>query len=60
MDEDFIKGRAEHIRELATKADPFIQKRLLALAETYERRLRPPPLTAARGTGVHSRLQAKR
>ena len=27
------------IRELADKADPYIRTRLLALAETYERRL---------------------
>ncbi|MBR1174152.1 hypothetical protein JQ617_09315 [Bradyrhizobium sp. KB893862 SZCCT0404] len=60
MDEDFIRGRAEHIRELATKADPFIQKRLLDLADSYERRLRPPPHTAPRATGVYSQLQAQR
>lgn len=60
MDEDFIRGRAEHIRELATKADPFIQKRLLELADSYERRLRPPLHTAARGPGVHAQPQAKR
>jgi hypothetical protein len=29
MDDDFYKERARHIRELAEKADPFIQKRLL-------------------------------
>lgn len=41
MDEDFIRGRAQDIRELAAKADPFTQKRLLDLADTYERRLHP-------------------
>jgi len=60
MDEDFIRGRAEHIRELATKADPFIQKRLLDLADSYERSLRSPPHTAARGPGIHAQAQARR
>ncbi|GGI29305.1 hypothetical protein [Bradyrhizobium guangdongense] len=54
MDEDFIRGRAEHIRELATKADPFTRKRLLELADSYERRLRPPPYAP---TGPGARLQ---
>jgi hypothetical protein len=43
MDEQFIKGRILHIRELATKADPFIKRRLVALADKYERAL---PLTS--------------
>ena len=43
MDEQFIKGRILHIRELATKADPFIRRRLVALADKYERAL---PLTS--------------
>ncbi|MGX4770668.1 hypothetical protein ACWAUC_12830 [Bradyrhizobium guangdongense] len=50
MDEDFIKGRAEHIRELATKADPFTKKRLIELADSYERRLRSPPYASERPT----------
>ena len=47
MDEDFIRGRAEHIRELATKADPFTKKRLLDLADTYDRRPYPTRRTSA-------------
>lgn len=46
MDEQFIKGRAVDIRELAGKADPFTRQRLLALASRYERGLpvaRPLP-----------------
>ncbi|QAU45981.1 hypothetical protein [Bradyrhizobium guangzhouense] len=60
MDDDFIRGRARDIRELATKADPFTQKRLLDLADTYERRLRPAPHATARPAGRHSQPQMKR
>ncbi|MDA9441588.1 hypothetical protein XH98_21365 [Bradyrhizobium sp. CCBAU 51745] len=60
MDEDFIKGRAQDIRELATKADPFTRKRLLDLADTYERRLHPAPHAAPRLAGGHSQPQMKR
>jgi hypothetical protein len=60
MDDDFIKTRAEHIRELATKADPFTKKRLLDLASAYERRLRPAPSSAVRVPGEHLQPQAKR
>ena len=59
MDEDFIRGRAQDIRDLATKVDPFTRKRLLELAATYERRLNPAP-HSARGAGGHSQTQAKR
>jgi hypothetical protein len=43
MDDDFYKERARHIRELAEKADPFIQKRLLDLARNYDAMIRRPP-----------------
>ena len=60
MDEDFIKGRAQDIRELAAKADPFTRKRLIDLADTYERRLRLTPHAATRLAGAHSQPQVKR
>ena len=60
MDDDFIRGRARDIRELAAKADPFTQKRLLDLADTYERRLHPAPHAAARLRGGHLQPQMKR
>jgi hypothetical protein len=41
-EEEFIKGRVERIRELAANADPFIKRRLLDLANSYERRLNQP------------------
>ncbi|MFK4506072.1 hypothetical protein LPJ38_31665 [Bradyrhizobium daqingense] len=59
MDDDFIKTRAEHIRELAAKADPFTKKRLLDLASAYERRLRPATSPAARAPGAHVQPRAK-
>jgi hypothetical protein len=39
MDKDFCRQQAKLIRSLADKADPFIRRRLLHLAEHYERRL---------------------
>ena len=53
MEDEFLKGRAAHIREMAASADPFIRKRLLDLAKTYEgdgsklRRLTPLSITPA-------------
>lgn len=39
MDEQFIRGRVVEVRALADKADPFTRRRLLALANRYERDL---------------------
>jgi hypothetical protein len=33
MDDEFFKQQARQVRELAGKADPFIKKRLLDLAD---------------------------
>ena len=38
-DAKFLQEQLTLIRELADQADPHIRKRLLALAEQYERRL---------------------
>ncbi|WP_164936091.1 MULTISPECIES: hypothetical protein [Bradyrhizobium] len=38
-DAKFLREQLTLIRELADQADPHIRKRLLALAEKYERRL---------------------
>jgi len=43
MDSEFLKQRAAHCRFLAEKADPFIKRRLLDLATSYDARLDPPP-----------------
>ena len=48
MDEAFMKERALHIRNLAEKADPFIKRRLLDLAASYERRLGRPSQATVR------------
>jgi len=42
-EDEFLKSHVLHIRELASKADPFIKHRLLNLASNYERRLSNPP-----------------
>lgn len=59
MDDDFIAERARDIRELATKADAFTRRRLLDLAERYERRLRGAPPVPVRATAGYA-AQAKR
>ena len=48
MDEAFMKERALHIRNLAEKSDPFIKRRLLDLAASYERRLGRPSQATVR------------
>jgi hypothetical protein len=48
MNEDFYKQRAQEVRDLAAKADPFIKQRLLDLAERYDgRKTRITPLPSA-------------
>jgi hypothetical protein len=48
LEEQFRKQRASLLRDMASQADPFIQRRLLDLAKRYEgpeRRGRVTPLT---------------
>ncbi|HMM87590.1 hypothetical protein [Bradyrhizobium sp.] len=49
MDERFYRDRARVLRELATEADPFIRKRLLRLASSYD------DMTAGQKTGGQER-----
>ena len=39
MDPSFCREQAKLVRSLAEQADPFIKRRLLQLAEHYERRV---------------------
>jgi hypothetical protein len=39
MEEEFLKARVRLIRDLADKADPFIKRRLMDLANNYDARL---------------------
>jgi hypothetical protein len=41
-EDDFLRERMKRLQEAAANADPFVKKRLLRLAENYERRLVPP------------------
>ena len=41
MNDEFLKQRAVTVRAMAEKADPFIKKRLLDLADRYEQVQRP-------------------
>jgi hypothetical protein len=36
MDDQYFKAQAARVRQIASLADPFTKKRLLALAERYE------------------------
>jgi hypothetical protein len=42
MDDEFLKQRAQFIRDLADKADPFIKRRLMDLARNYDARIARP------------------
>jgi hypothetical protein len=39
MDDEFCRERARTVRSVAEKADLFIKRRLLQLAQNYERRI---------------------
>jgi hypothetical protein len=41
-EEEFLKQRVRLIRNLAAKADPFIKRRLMDLANNYEARIVRP------------------
>jgi hypothetical protein len=45
MDDAFYRDRAQHIRQLANEADPFIKKRLLRLASNYDAMTTRPRVT---------------
>lgn len=47
MSEDFYKQRAQEVRDIAAKADPFIKQRLLDLADRYGGQRRTTPLPSA-------------
>jgi hypothetical protein len=50
LDDEFNKRQANLLRDLASRADPFIKKRLLDLAQRYEKRPRTPlPLPSIAG-----------
>jgi hypothetical protein len=42
MNEEFLRERAKMVRDLADKADPHTKRRLLDLADRYEKKPRPP------------------
>ncbi|MFK4534226.1 hypothetical protein ABIA00_002409 [Bradyrhizobium ottawaense] len=52
LDDEFNKQRASLVRDLASRADPFIKRRLLDLASRYEKkpvRTKPLPLVSLDG-----------
>lgn len=36
LEQEFYRAMAHRVRELAGRADPFVRRRLLALAQRYE------------------------
>lgn len=57
MTEEFRKQHAMTVRAIAEKADPFSKKRLLDLADHYDRKARGPtalPSTTAGQPGSRS------
>ena len=50
MDGEFLRKRAGQVRELAEKADPFTKRRLIILADDYEKRLKKPSESAPSST----------
>ena len=62
MDSKFLEQRAAHCRFLAEKADPFIKRRLLDLAVSYDAKLDRPPekrTFGIPGTLLEAQLQNK-
>ena len=59
MDSSFLKEQADRCRNLAEKADPFIKRRLLDLAEKYDDRLGRPS-RAVRTLGIPGSLMEAR
>ena len=64
MDSEFIKQRAAHCRFLAEQADPFIKRRLLDLAVSYDAKLdlalRPPRTFGIPGSLLEALLPSHR
>jgi hypothetical protein len=60
LDKEFFKGHALRIRKLAEGADPFIKKRLLQLARTYEQPTREPSRASTDLLGLDVKMTAER
>jgi hypothetical protein len=48
MNDEFLRERAQAVRLIADRADPFTRKRLLDLADRYESNLARPPRATSR------------
>jgi hypothetical protein len=61
MDSSFLREQADRCRSLAERADPFIKRRLLDLAERYDARSelpsRKPRTFGIPGSLLEARLQ---
>ena len=57
MDKEFCRKQAKLVRSLANEADPFIKRRLLQLAEHYERRLSIPEAGAPEAREMEKKIE---
>jgi hypothetical protein len=64
MNDEYFTEQASRVRSMAETADPFTKKRLLALAETYDAKLRRPsrasrqlPLVAINATAKSGHVE---
>ena len=57
MDKEFCRKQAKLVRSLANEADPFIKRRLLQLAEHYERRLSISEASAPEAREAEKRIE---
>jgi hypothetical protein len=53
MNEDYFKEQAKRVRDIASLADPFTKKRLLALAERYDAAKPSPRRTAIPSVSIN-------
>ncbi len=60
LEAEFIRERVQKLQDLAAVADPFIKKRLLRLADNYERRLKENPRPPVRLAGLETKLPSER
>jgi hypothetical protein len=58
MKDEFFKQRAKRVRDIASLADPFTKKRLLALAERYDAAKPSPRRTAIPALSISGEQQA--
>jgi hypothetical protein len=60
LDQKFFEGHVQKIHKLAEGADPFIKKRLLALAKKYEQHNSEPSRASVNLRGLEVKMTPER